>query len=534
MPDPIDITFTALARMQAVDVEDALLATLERPFPEIRSRAVDLLITSAKPGPLSRLIEHYCELTDAERDRVRTPSRALLLTLDHCLKNGSDRARAGAVEAITEGLIGELLPAIVQETVASGDDGGRLAATMETLSDALADHIRSGSRPDAQTRMIRQAAVESLAEAARGVEPYRATPFLRCLFALSRGGDPTAAEFLSRAAGEIRDVAFDLLERETHPQVIAFLLDLIRRGYMQPRVVDIFRRRRDTPFVAAWLRSNARGRTTADVGVLREIGPLSWLTDEFEVIDDLPDDAQACVAAFADHVGLTEQTLRRLRRHLLEQGSVAARESVEDDLRSVGKAEARELLLTAITNDDDAVAVWGVDQLHQRDVADAGTVLLELLDSDRRVVREAARRHLSGFGIERLLEFREKVPTETLRRAVALGRKIDPELTDKLHHMLTAARRRERVRLASAVGPMGLTDELIRPLRQMLGDKDAGLRRVAVEAFAWGRSEAAGAALELALSDRSPLVRSAAEDASHRFEEGKDEAFPVVAQESAL
>lgn len=512
MQDPIDTTFAALERMRAADVEDALLATLERPFVDIRTKAVDLLVGAARPGPLARLIERYGDLSDEERVRLLTPSRSLYATLEHCLTNGAAAAREGAISAIDEGVVEPLLPHIVSEAAKGGADRDRLLATMATLIDAVADGGRGGG-VEGTTASTRRATIPALAEAARAVEPREARPFLHGLFTLCRGGDAVAAEFLSRSAGDLREVAFEILQNDAHPGVIAFLLDVIRRGYLQPRVVDIFRGRNDTPFVAAWLRAVGKGASTTDLGILREIGRVDWLVDDFAVIDDLPDDAQASVAAFAGLIGLPEAASRRLRRHLLEQGSAPARRSVADDLKALGKVEVRDVLLHAITSDDDAVAVWAVDELHARNVPDAGTILLELLEGDREAVREAARRHLTGFDLETLLELRGKLPAEKLRRAVALGRRIDPELPVKAHKLLTTGRRRERVRAAEAVGPMGLADELVRSLRLMLTDEDMSLRRAAVDAMAWGETAATAEALEAARADRSALVRQAAEAA---------------------
>ncbi len=134
------------------------------------------------------------------------------------------------------------------------------------------------------------------------------------------------------------------------------------------------------------------------------------------------------------------------------------------------------------------------------------------MESPHEVVRQAVRESLAEFNFKRFLAAYDMLDEEVRRSTGSMVRKIDPEATAQLCEELAAKSRTRRLRAINVTVAMGAVADVQDQLLERLGDEDHVVRAEAARALGTCNTPAVWQALADACSDRSVVVKEAAEE----------------------
>jgi HEAT repeat protein len=209
---------------------------------------------------------------------------------------------------------------------------------------------------------------------------------------------------------------------------------------------------------------------------------------------------------------------------LLRAGKRGGRRAAAAALMRFNGADANAAAQRALTDEDDQVQAAIVKQLRQRGIPGALNRVIDLLDSPRPAVCEAARQSLSEFDFDRYLAAYDLLDEEIRRSTGLLVRKINPNALDSLRNELGAKARTRRLRALGVAVAMGVIVEIRDTIIDLLSDEDHLVRAEAARALGHCPHPAARAALREAIHDRSVPVQEAVMQSLERLDAPPDAA----------
>jgi HEAT repeat protein len=169
--------------------------------------------------------------------------------------------------------------------------------------------------------------------------------------------------------------------------------------------------------------------------------------------------------------------------YLLRYGKPGGRVAAAEALAQFGGAEANTLALVALESGDPSIQAAVVPQLRQRGIPGALGRLVEQLDSPHELVRQAARKALAEFSVERFLAAYDLLDEEVRQTTAALVRKIDPAATTTLAEEMKSPSRTRRLRALGAASAGRMISELEPRVVKLMTDDDHVVRTEAARAL---------------------------------------------------
>ncbi len=173
-------------------------------------------------------------------------------------------------------------------------------------------------------------------------------------------------------------------------------------------------------------------------------------------------------------------------------------------------AEANQLALKALSDDDEQVQASAIRQLRDRGIPGAISILLDMVSSPSEAIRQAACDSLDEFKFPRFLASFDMLDEEVRGTTGQLVRKIDPSSIPLLLEETRSPSRRRRIRALQMASAMEAVSEISDDALRLLDDEDHLVRLEAAKALGQCRTMEAYAALTHATDDRSLTVREAA------------------------
>jgi HEAT repeat protein len=153
------------------------------------------------------------------------------------------------------------------------------------------------------------------------------------------------------------------------------------------------------------------------------------------------------------------------------------------------------------------------EQLRNRNVPGAVSLLIELLDSRHEAERAAAEACLAEFRFPRYLAAFNSLPPDVRVSTGMLVKRIDPQTLELVRHELTAPLRAQRKRGLELVVALDAVADLRDSIATLLSDEDPFLRIETIRVLASDDSVGTRNVLRQVLLDKHPLVRETAEAA---------------------
>jgi hypothetical protein len=269
-------------------------------------------------------------------------------------------------------------------------------------------------------------------------------------------------------------------------------------------------RRNGRKFIAHLLRKIGLAPPAIVLHNLKRIDSIPWSRPEAGMLDGLDDAEQHSLVAMLQASAVRRNDVYATLAHLARRGRPGGRRAALRAMSEFRGADANQLVVAALDDEDPLVQAEAVRQLRQRGVPGSMSRLIDMAESRQPAVREAVREALSEFRFPRFLNSFDLMDDETRRSTGALVLKIDPQAPALLVDELKSALRTRRLRALAVAAAMDAVRRVERPLRKLLSDEDHLVRIETARALAVCDSEDTRDALLRAAADKSVLARQAA------------------------
>lgn len=542
---------------------DVLLAGLNLPQPFLRLTCLDALLSRRSAKSYPEVIKRFPTFDAEMWQLVHRHVEDLLPALERCLLYGDEHQQQLVIESMLYVAHPHLIVHLVQliesanfplrdlaigvlrDVIHSHFDGLKAADDaalhdslpttpgVQTSLDVSAAHAPSGkgrplvlpqpgtpaSAEAAQNaKRMRHILVETFRAAAERIETHGVSLLVEGWLIFSEPQSPNIRRALREGSPELVAVMHELLEKNTHPGVLAHLMAEMSQNYPLKRLVTIFEQRTDLPFIAFLLQRWPRRLSPMQYQNYHDIKHLRWLEPGSVVVETLPPSLQVALLNFVLSTGCDEAQKRDLLEWTVRHGTPEARTLATELLVKLQGETLQEVILEGLVSELPDIQAWATTQLRARAVPGAFELLLQRLDSEIPEVREAAKSELRVFDMHQLLELCEELDPAVCRAACELVFRVDPHALERLKNELKHPVRKRRIRAARLIAVAELAADCAHELIQMLRDSDPHARRTAIEVVsAVAEMEVFDAIVSLRL-DPSPRVRESVAEAIERLQ----------------
>ena len=514
MTDPLTTTYRLLASTPNVQAVHVLTRALDAQDQFTRALAAAALAERRERAAHAELISRFARLDDQGRRIAARHAVRLSPAAGECLLSEDAEARQSSLEFVRVTERYELLPVLI-ELLNRPDSDGSVADVVRELVDRLEAHATPTRepRPAGYLRNAGQIRHDVLTHLDRACSRFnelrRPDVIVEAVLILGDVDNFAVAKVLSQAESECRELAGHLLLTSRHPGILDLLVGLMSKTHPSPRVLRAMEQRSDLEFVAHLLTWFPAELTEIQRRNFARVASVAWLRPE-RLSDGFPPSAlQPALVRFLAATGLADDRKLSTQEWILRHGTPDGRRAAAELLPVLGTGDVEKIVVGGLDSQDESIQAWATGQLRSQGVAEAFGLLIAKLDSPLPAVRETARRELSGFKLERMLQLFEHLEPAACRRTGELLRKIDPECGDRLGLELRHPMHARRARGVRAAGALGLERDVLPELLVLVEDEDAGVRRSVAEVLAGLDGSGVAEGLRRLLADEDGRVRRA-------------------------
>jgi HEAT repeat protein len=506
-------TFQVLSKTPNEAAVAILVAALDSPDPVIQEGALWALLDRRSPGGQREILKRLHR--DAQRWRPIIDQRQGSLT--HALRDavlGTDvQLCQNACQAIIWFKEYDLLPALIvaaEDRLHSNVDvAARTIVELAELLSAAMSSLSTTDRRDLQ--MIRRRVSGLLDVSVSRYMKHTRREIITAFLLLSQRDNVVLKQILQDPHHPAYLPLIDDLFHDPHSGIVRLLLGFLDDPRAPSCAISALMRRNDLKFIRSLLRKIGFTPSAAATVNLKRVDSIGWLGHDDKLIDQLNDAEQHSLVQL-----ILTSSMKRLEAfktidYLVRYGKPGGRLAAAAALAQFGGAEANALALVALESGDPTMQAAVVPQLRQRGIPGALSRLVEQLDSPHEVVRQAARKALAEFSVERFLAAYDLLDDDVRRTTGALVRKIDPGALNTLAEELKSPSRTRRLRALGVASAAEVIVELEPRVLKLLTDNDHVVRTEAARVLVACDTPASRRALREALLDRSVTVQEAAE-----------------------
>ena len=520
--DGLEKTFGFLEQSRNQSTEALLLQGFQSPQPAIRHRALKSILKVGGRQAVSAVVEHWFDLDATERQLVLEQPRRLPNALRLALKSDQRVQLDAALEitaATTEpSLAPELVRLVEEETSAVRPQASQtLLSIVRTLCESpRLDSSASASSFAARRhqKATRDRVLECLEKSVERFVQHRSEAIAEAYLLLA---DPRS-QLLRRCLRNPREPAMPVLTRilgETNDTqlVCGTLVELIQVPEASPAMLRIWSTRTDDAFLHAFCSRIGRTPNEHVRSNLKRMKSIRWLTGNLAHLERLEPNEQVAVLHIVKLAKLDANDVFRIVEYLLLRGNSEVQLRAAEYLEDIRTPTADRLIARLVTHEDPSVKAIAISQLRDRRIPGASERLLEALDSEHAVVRNAARRAFPDIDMERYLASFDAQSPEAQRATGQLVLKVDDEAVTTLQAELRHGARNRRLRGLQVIDLLSVTEPCQEAIAECLHDDEYFVRLSAARLLGACRSSFARSALRDSLMDASASVREAAERA---------------------
>jgi hypothetical protein len=422
-------TFQLLARTDNDAAGRVLLAALDSPRPEIQEGALRAILRRPNGAGHREVLKRIDDFDDRWKGIVREHAGRMAPALRDAIAGGDPDLCRKACLAVVWFRQYDLAPALLGALEGRDNQSADLLGrTLLDLVDALCSELgapredRTGRDP----QLVRRHLVGSLELSVKRFVRHRRREVLEAFVVLVYRDNITLKQVLEDPHDSAFVAMMDLLAKSPHPSVIGLLLSFLEDPHAPSAVLSVISRRRDVPFVDCLLQRTGRQASSIMAQNLRRMESIAWVRAESGLIDQLDDLAQHAAVRLVMTSGVPRPQVLALVESMLLRGKPGGRRAAAEALGEFHGAEANQLVLQALGDEDPEVQARAVKQLRGRGIPGAMTRLIESLDSPHAAVRRAARESLTEFSFERFVANFDFLDDDVRRGTGVLVRKVVP------------------------------------------------------------------------------------------------------------
>ncbi len=521
MASSITKTFDLLAQSRNSNAINALILALDVEDDLVREQAVFALLQQQSARGLIEVIRRYATHSPGIRKLLETHSKALDAALRQCLLHGNQQLQYCGLEFIRLNHDFRQIPTLIElfENKRLINHQPDLATqTLRQLVGLLYEHFLDRSVDSVYSRSflknakeIRREILSALMRAAEHLQEFdRPEEIMESLLILGNVDDAAIRKILWHSDPETRRLAELVLRESRHVGVMQLICDFIGVSYPNTKALEALAERQDPEFIAHLLRWLPEHPSELQQTNFRQIGSLDWLLADQQDFSRIPPVLQTAAIRLIGLLQLDLPSKKLAQRWMLQHGTPAAKEAAINILRNPDPTEVAEMVLENLDSEDPVQQAWATCQLRAQHVPDAMNLLIEKIDSPLEEVREAARKELSSFDVEYVLEHFEEFSPQVCPSVGKLLLKLDPRCLLDLSRAMAHPLKKRRIQAVRCAQALKLHGELIPALSALTEDSDDLVRRTSAEILGTLNTPAARQALTSLVNDENPRVRDVA------------------------
>ncbi len=406
----------------------------------------------------------------------------------------------------------ETLPSLIQAV--EGMAGGLAAVgdgTVLELAKAFYTQLGAAQPTEKDLKTLRTQLTLALQAAASAYSRHHRKKLLEAFLILAKPQDVVLRRILHDPRDPAHEELVRLLTESTEGGVIRLLLGFLEDPQAPQAVLEVFGQRTDARFVQIWAQQAGYPPPEAWKQTLGRIRRMAWAQAAHPLWAQLDGPAQAGCIGLMLASKIDRNRVLEMLDYLLQHGQPEARRTAAAALAELPGAKADMLVVRLLQDADPYVQAEAIRQLRRRNLPDALSMLVNLVDCPDPVIRQALHEALPEFTCKNFLRTFDQLPEEFQQTAGYLVRKIDFDVPAVLVAEMESQSPLRRRRAVEAASAMGAVPELEAQIVLLLQDEDHRVRIAAARALADSRSQPTWQALRDALFDRSLVVRDEAE-----------------------
>jgi hypothetical protein len=523
---PIEKTFNTLMNSKSSHVVELLAESMQADIVEIRRRACRQLFQRPSTRGRFELVRFFHRIPKDEIDSFQGRVADFSIPLGQAFAHGLEQVKFNALEVVR--LVDDYEQIPVMLPLLESNNPVLAENTIMILRDmvhALFEHANFSRQEKASQTYLRNApqlvhkvliAMDHALE--KFDELHRPELLIESIFILGGINHFSINKVLHHSSTRLKEMAYKILFESTHEGIMSLLISHLNLKLPSPRVMSIIRERSDAIFVMELMRSLPRNLTANQHKNLQSLGVFSWLSSDSPLVQSMPVSMQLQLLSIITHMTIDPIEDKRIKQWLLRNGCAEVRNAITDMLSHSNPDDVKEVVIEGLNSKDENVQAWAVSQLRTSHVPDAMKLLVDKLDSNEQIVREASQLELKAFDVDRVVELCDQLSPDMCEKLGHLMQKIDPEAIDKLAREMAHPARKRRMKAAIAATRMNISHELVPAILSMLTDHDALVRRISIESLIKVKTPEVMFEIQNMLADPSPRVREAATEYVNQYQ----------------
>ncbi|MBS0208166.1 MAG: HEAT repeat domain-containing protein [Planctomycetes bacterium] len=506
-------TFEFLSQTENEAAVDLLLRALESPTQHIQHAALRALLERRSVAGQLYLVRRWHTLPvdwltilDEHRGRMTQALRDAVLDADPQV---CDNGCQAALRFREYDLIPTLLNAADEPANPNAD---RCAATLLSLTELLYEELYSP--PDIRLRrdpqMVRRHVAVSLEQSLDRAGHAHRDEIVEAFLLIAGRDNSVLLKKLSDPLDPCYRQLINMLTHSGRLAVMRLVLSYLEDSQAPSAMLGVISHRTDRRFVELLLRKIGAEPTPAARHGLKRMNGFAWLRDDDQLFKQLDEAGQFSAVKLMTSSGMKPAAVYDWLVKIADTGNVGGRRAALLALENYPGAEANQLVLRGLRDTDPLVQAAAAGQLRQRNIPQALSLLVELIDSPHQAVRQASRDSLAEFNFARFLSAFDMLDDEVRRSTGVLVKRVDVRALASLRQELQNASGKRRMRALNVSRFMQAVPQVEETIIELLMGDDHLVRSEAAAALADSDSDLARAALNDALNDTSLTVQESA------------------------
>ena len=515
MNDPLKTTLDLLGHINNEAAVEVLTGILDGPESPLQIPALKAMLVRRDPVAPVELLRRWHTMDESWRQVIADHGIRLERAIRDAILGTDEQLCMNAFDAAITVADYDLIPVLITLAEDTGNPRSDLGATaILSLTEKLHDEI-AGPRDYSNRRnpqIIRVRVCGSLEKSVPRFKRHHRLEILEAFLLVTARDNSTLKQILQNPHDPLFLKLTEMLQESMRPGIMRLLASFLDDTHAPSSALKTLAFRRDVPFLRQYFKM-LHGNFTQNVRRnLKRIEVFNWVRDDLSVLYAMDVEEQAAAVMAINLSGIPADDKFKVVSLMLDRGNVGGRREAARALARFHNAQANELAMKALRDADPEVEAAIVAQLRSRHLPDAMSILIDKLDSEHEVVRDAAREGLAEFNFARYLSAFDMLDDEVRHNTGRLVKKVDPETVPGLAKELASGSQPRRTRALEIAVVIDAVEELEEEIIDMIKSDNHVTRCEAARTLARCNTEATRLALREALLDSSGPVQEAAEN----------------------
>ena len=511
----LETTFRFLAETENEASVDVLIAAFDCPHEPTRHHALRAILERRSPEGHREVFRRLPKMDESCRAIIDEHPDRLIRVVSHALRKANRRQCETACDAVVSFRLYYALPALVSVLVdVEGAPTKLLADAALKLSEKfygeLSGVVEGHTRKNQDA--IRHRITSSLEDATKKFHRHKRTEVVEAFLLVAKPKNVALRQLLQRPDESSCQTILTLLAGSPQGGVIRLLLGFLEDPQMPRAVIKVIAERDDQKFIEHLLHTIGARPSKTVARSLKRFDSFLWAKPDNPLFDKLDDAAQHGAVQLLAASNMDREELLQFLGFVLTHGKPGGRRAAAEALAEFHGSEADAMAVRIIADEDAQVRAALIPQLRAREIPNALSLLIRMVDTDDEHIHEALRKAMPEFSYRQFMDNFDSMPDQLQAIGGNVVRKIDPEVSAKLAADMNSPSPVCRRRAVQAAGAMGAAQDMESVIIGQISDDDHMVRTAAAQILAECNTKPSWEALRDALFDSSVAVQEVAEN----------------------